>query len=70
MSDEKFRLTEVQKRHPLWLDLKTWALSEIETLRMRFEKQDMTTEKTAELRGQIRSLRNLLLLEDEPPLID
>lgn len=52
-------------RSPTWRKIKEWSESELTQLRINLEA-DQTPERSAKLRGQIKSLRALINLEVEP----
>ncbi len=43
-----------------WADVRQWAQTEIEKLRVRNDSSELTHEQTVALRGEIRALKRLL----------
>ena len=59
-------LTKFEQQNPVWLKLKAHLESELARLRSLNDK--MTSEvSTAETRGRIAQIKDLLKVEDEPP---
>lgn len=69
-TDTKFRLSPGQVIDPLWLKVKEHIEQEISRLRKENDNPALGPEKTALIRGQIKSLQNMMLLEDRPPVPD
>lgn len=61
-------LTVEDIRTPAWRKIKAWADAELLMLRADLEK-DLLPEKTAKIRGQIRSLNLLLALAAPAPTV-
>jgi hypothetical protein len=59
-------LTKFEQQNPVWLKLKSYL--EEELLRLRALNDKMVSEvSTAETRGRIAQIKDLLRVEDEPP---
>lgn len=65
---ETIRLTHEEIHSPAWKKVKAWSEQELALLRVNLEA-DQTPERTAKLRGQIRSLVLLSALELPAPVI-
>jgi hypothetical protein len=65
---EIIRLTHEEINSPAWKKVKAWSEQELALLRVNLEA-DQTPERTAKLRGQIRSLSLLSALESPAPAI-
>ncbi|MFA6204383.1 MAG: hypothetical protein WC710_14490 [Gallionella sp.] len=61
-------LTLEDLHSPTWRKVKEWAESELAQLRINLEA-DQEPERTAKLRGQIKSCKHLLNLESPQPLV-
>jgi len=63
-------LTLEDLRSPTWRKIKEWSESELAQLRINLEA-DQTPERTAKLRGQIKSHVSLLNIEfQQPPVAE
>lgn len=65
---EVIRLTHEEKNSPAWKKIKEWSEQSLVQLRINLEA-DQPPERTAKLRGQIRSLVLLQALENPAPVI-
>lgn len=62
-----FQLTDSDKAQPLWHRLKTYLEQRLDTARKRNDAP-LTEAETATLRGEIRCLRQLIMLGDDRPM--
>lgn len=69
MTDAPFILTEGEKSSPLWMRLKEHLETKLREARGKNDGPQSETE-TATLRGQIRTLRGLIALDEESPPLD
>lgn len=61
-----FQLTEGERTHPLWTRLKSHLEDRLRDARNMLER-DKSENETAILRGQIKCLKSLIGLGDDPP---
>lgn len=66
---EIFELTFGERSSPLWHKLREHLEQELEQDRLALEK-DQSEQSTAAVRGKIRAIRHLLLLDQERPTTD
>ncbi len=64
---DQFELTEGEKRHPLWMRLKSHLETQLQSMRERNDSAKLTEEETAALRGHIQCLKSLLTLGEDRP---
>jgi hypothetical protein len=64
-----FQLTDGEKSHPLWARLKSHLESRLAAARVRNDDAMMSPIDTAALRGSIKTLKSLIRLGDDVPLI-
>ncbi len=69
MADDKFYLSAGQTLDPLWRRLKEHIEQTIDQLRKQNDNENLSPEKTAFMRGRIKALKDLLELENPPPVI-
>lgn len=65
---EVIRLTHEERNSPAWKKIKEWSEQCLVQLRINLEA-DQTPERTAKLRGQIRSLVLLQAMENPPTIV-
>jgi len=65
-----FVLEDGERRHPLWARLKAHLTERLAQCRIRNDRATLTEQETAALRGEIKALKGIIALGDEPPLID
>ncbi len=64
---DNFALTDGERSHPFWMRLKAHLESELQSRRVRNDRVDAPEQETAALRGEIRVLKALIRLGDDPP---
>lgn len=64
-----FRLLPGDIISPTWQRLKGYLENELETARVKNDDQKLDEIQTAITRGRIQTLKNLLALENAPPVI-
>lgn len=69
MTDQPFTLTEGEKSSPLWVRLKAHLETKLRDARGKNDGPQ-SEQDTAMIRGQIRTLKALLALDDESPPLD
>jgi hypothetical protein len=62
-----FALTDEERRSPVWRRLRNHMRERLERLREKNDGESQTEVSTAVLRGQIKCLKGLIALEDDPP---
>lgn len=63
-----FDLTEGEKSHPLWHRLKAYLTDRLETARISNDRA-LSEHETAALRGEIKTLKALISLGDDRPVM-
>ena len=70
MSDPvHFELSAGERATPLWVRLRAHLIDKLNTARARNDGM-LSEQETAALRGQIRTLKSLISLGDDRPIID
>lgn len=65
-----FELNNAERISPLWIKISTELEKKLAGLRIKNDNETLTERETAALRGQIKSLKVILGLGDEPPPLD
>lgn len=66
----EFRLTSAERASPLWLRLREHLDLKLQQKRARNDDHTLTEQQTAVMRGHIQCLKEIILLEKMPPVID
>jgi hypothetical protein len=66
---DDFHLTAHDKAQPLWHRFKNHMLDRLVDARQRNDHPLLSETETAVLRGEIRCLRKLIALGDDPPIL-
>lgn len=66
---ETFVLLPADKISPTWNKLKAYLEQELATARVKNDDQKLDEIQTAHTRGRIQTLKNLLALENAPPVM-
>jgi hypothetical protein len=66
---DPFTLTEADKAQNLWLRLKVYFAARLELARIRNDDAMLTEQATAAIRGEIKTLKGLIALGDDRPVI-
>jgi hypothetical protein len=64
------RLNVQERNTPLWLRLRAHMAEKLEKLREQNDGFGLNEIQTAQVRGQIKCLRDLIALEEPPPFQD
>lgn len=64
-----FDLTDGEKTHPLWRRLSAHFAALLENARIRNDRVGMSEQETAALRGRISTLKEIMRLGDDKPII-
>lgn len=64
-----FELSDGERRNQLWLKLKAHFEESLRVLRCKNDEL-LSADETAAIRGQIKCLRGIIRLGDDPPLTD
>lgn len=62
-----FTLSESERRSSLWLRLSSYMTERRAILRGKNDDDNLTPTQTASIRGQLKCLKGLIELGDEPP---
>lgn len=70
MTDDRFKLSEDDKRSPLWMRLMDHLDKQLTLTRAQNDAVDLDERKTAFNRGKISEIKRLMALNESDPIID